>query len=262
MMRLLNKKVGVVAPILCMCFMVSVVHAQQYDAVLQWSKRATLGTLTSGVIETVLVDVGDRAKQGDILLQLDDSVFEKKVKQTQAAAKSAEENYLEAKREKERAEELYNRTVLSDHDLQIAKNNEVHAHAQHEDAKVQHERAKYNYKYSRIVAPFNALILERHAQSGQVVSADMQAPILLVVAASDTMRARIIVTESGLNAISMGQNASVHVGSNQFTGKIVAIGFELAKGKDGVMTGYPVDIEFTTNGQVLRAGLSAKVELK
>lgn len=260
MMRVLKLYVKMFFVLLMLLSISPLVSAQQYEAVLQWSKRATLGTLSSGVIEKVAVDVGDRAKQGDMLLQLDGQVFEKRVKQTQVGVKSAEEKYLEAKREKERAEELYNRTVLSDHDLQVAKNNEIHAHAQYEDAKVLHERAKYNFKYSRIIAPFNVLVLERHAEPGQVVSSDMQPPVLLVVAESDKMRARVVVSESALNMVKMGQNAKITVADTQFDGKIVAIGFEPVSGKDG--SGYPVDIEFMNNGQVLRAGLSAKVELQ
>ncbi len=260
MMRMLKLSVNTVFVLITLLVISPLVSAQQYDAVLQWSKRATLGTLTSGVIENVLVDVGDRAKQGDVLLQLDGQVFEKQVKQTLSGVKSAEEQYLEAKREKERSEELYNRTVLSDHDLQVAKNNEIHARAKYEDAKVLHERAKYNFKYSRIIAPFNVLVLERHAQPGQVVSSEMQPPVLLVVAEAGAMRARIVVSESALNTVRMGQSAKISVAGAQFDGKIVAIGFEPVNGKDG--TGYPVDIEFRTNEQVLRAGLSAKVELQ
>jgi multidrug efflux system membrane fusion protein len=247
--------------LLALCVSTSA-YAQQYDAVLQWSKRATLTTLTSGVIEKVAVDVGSHARQGELLLQLDAQVLEKRVKQTQAAVKSAEENFLEAKREKERAEELYNRTVLSDHDLQVAKINEIHARAQFEDAQVQHERAKYNLKYSRIVAPFNVLVLERHAQPGQVVSSEIQPPVLLVVAESDTMRARILVKEDALGTISLGKAAIVRVGGAQFSGKVVAAGFEPLTGKDGAVQGYPVEVEFASGDQTLRAGLTATVEIQ
>jgi len=262
MMQLLNRPARTGATTLAILLLSPLLHAQQYDAVLQWSKRATLGTLTSGVIEKVFVDVGDRVKQGELLLQLDDDVFKKRVSQRQSAVKSAEERYLEAKREKGRAEELYNRTVLSDHDLQVAKNEEISAKAQYEDARVLHDRAKYNLKYSRIFAPFNVLVLERHAEPGQVVSSELQAPVLLVVAESDTMRARLVINESALTTVSMGQAATISVAGNQYDGKIVAIGYEPVKDKNGAATGYPVDVEFAPGGSVLRAGLSAKVEIK
>ena len=242
-------------------FLSSLSYAQQFDGVLEWSKRATLGTLSNGVVSTVLVDVGDRAKKGELLLELDPMVFEKRVKQTTVASKSANEHYQESKRERERAEELYNRTVLSDHDLQIAKNNEIRALAELEQARLQHEKARYDLKYSRITAPFNALVLQRQVQPGQVVTSDLQPLTLLTVAAADHMRARIKVKESDLQRLKMQQSAKVYVGSMTFNGKVVAIGFEPLDSKDSPST-YPVDIEFDTGGEILRAGLSAKVEIQ
>ena len=46
-----------------------------------------------------------------------------------------------------------------------------------------------------------------------------------------------------------------------FDGKIVAIGFEPVKDSGG-NSEYPVDIEFDTAQQVLRAGLNGKVDIK
>jgi RND family efflux transporter MFP subunit len=240
---------------------VSMTHAQQYDAVLAWSQRIPLSTLSSGVVTDIYVNAGDLVKQNDLLLQLDPVIFEQRIKQTAVALKSADEFYLEAKRERDRSQELYNRTVLSDHELQVAKNNVVYAKAHFEGARLQHEKAKYDYKYSRIIAPFNALILERNVQPGQVVSSEFQPLTLLIVADSDRMRARIWVKQDVLHKIQMKQSAKVYVDDKTFDGRIVAIGFEPAAG--GVNPGaYPVDIEFNTAQQVLRAGLRVKVEIQ
>lgn len=236
-------------------------YAQQYDAVLDWSKRVTLATLSDGVVSEVFVDVGDRVKKGELLLQLDQMVFEKRVKQTAVALKSADENFQENKRERERSEELYNRTVLSDHELQIAKNNQLRAQAELELARVQYEKAKYDLKYSRITAPFNALVLQRQAQPGQVVTSDLQPLTLLAIAGSDHMRARIKIRETDLAALKMQQSAKVYVGTDSFAGRVVAIGFEPIAGNNNASI-YPVDIEFDTGGKILRAGLSAKVEIE
>lgn len=246
---------------LALLFVAGVSYAQQYDAVLAWSKRVPLSTLTNGVVTDVFVDAGDLVKQNDLLLQLDPVLFEGRVKQTAVAVKSADEFYLEAKRERDRSQELYNRTVLSDHELQVAKNNLVYAKAELERARIQHEKAKYDFKYSRVFAPFNALVLERNVQPGQVVSSELQPLTLLIVADSDHMRARIWVKQQELDTLQMKQSAKVHVGDKSFDGKIVAIGFEPATGSDNP-NAYPVDIEFDTAKQILRAGLRGKVEIK
>ena len=245
----------------CLFFIVAMSHAEEYKAVLDWSRRVPLSTLSSGVVADVFVDIGDHVKQNDLLLQLDPVLFETRIKQSAVALKSANENFLEAKRERDRSEELYNRTVLSDHELQVAKNNLVTAQAELEQARLKHEKAKYDYKYSRVFAPFNALVLERNVQPGQVVSSELQPVTLLVVADADRMRARIKVKQEELSRLKMKQAAQVTVGELSFAGKIVAIGFEPVKDSGGTSE-YPVDIEFDTAQHVLRAGLNGKVEIK
>ena len=137
----------------------------------------------------------------------------------------------------------------------------IFAQAELEQARVRHEKAKYDFKYSRVTAPFNALVLQRNVQPGQVVSSELQPLTLLVVADSDRMRARIKVKQEELPTLQMKQSAKVYVGGAVFDGKIVTIGFEPVQGS-GSPSEYPVDIEFDTAQQVLRAGLSGKVEIK
>ncbi|MGD8926538.1 MAG: biotin/lipoyl-binding protein, partial [Thioalkalispiraceae bacterium] len=96
--------------------------AQEYDATLHWYQKTELGTVVSGIVKNVYVNVGDIVKKGDKLLQLDDSVSKAHVVEYRAKLQSAEEELKEAERERDRALELYDRTVLSQHELQVAKN--------------------------------------------------------------------------------------------------------------------------------------------
>lgn len=235
------------------------VFATQFDAVLQWSKRAELSTLSNGVVDKVFVDVGDKVTQGQLLLQLDPVVFEKRVRQSRVSMQSAREAYQEAGRERDRAQELYDRTVLSDHDLQVAKNNYIKAKSDYEKARVRFAQAEYDFKYSRIVAPFNAIVLERKIQPGQIVKTDLKPVPMLTIAQSDRMRARVLVSESDLTSIQMRQSAKVISNDDAYSGEVVSIGFEPVVSSSGERR-YPVDIEFATGDRVLRAGLSAKVE--
>ncbi len=235
-------------------------NAREFDAVLHWSKRLVLTTLSDGVVQTILVNVGDRVKQGELMLQLDPAVFDKRVKQSAVHLQSASEAFKEATRELERAQELYDRTVLSDHDLQVAKNNHIKARSDLENARLQHTQAKYDFKYSRIIAPFNALVLERHVQPGQVIKSELQPLPMLTVADADRMRARILIDEEALSSVSMKQSANISVGSDTFKGEIVSIGFEPVNNKSGSRS-YPVEIEFAVGDRLLRAGQSARVDL-
>ena len=235
-------------------------QAAQFEATLQWSKRVELGVPVSGVTQSVYVDVGQKVVKNEKLLQLDDTVFKARVKQASSALQSQEAQYKEAERELKRAEELYDRTVLSDHDLQVAKDNAVKAAAERDKAQAMLIKAKQDLKYSTLRAPFNALILERTAQVGKVIAAQLNPETLFVVADADRMLARLYVSEAQLTQLKLGQTAKVLFGNAQVEGVIKAIGFEPAKGVSNG-TSYPVDIEFAAADQVLRAGQHVKVEL-
>lgn len=231
-------------------------QAAQFEATLQWSKRVELGVPVSGVVQAVFADVGQKVAKDEKLLQLDDTVFKVRVKQAHSNLISEEAQYKEAEREMNRAQELYDRTVLSDHELQVAKDNKVKAAAERDKAQAMLVKTKQELKYSTLRAPFNALVLERNAQVGKVIAAKLKPETLFTVADADQMLARLYVSESQLAQLKLGQPAKVLLGNDQVNGVIKAIGFEPAKDAS-----YPVDVEFATADRVLRAGQHVKVEL-
>ena len=54
---------------------------------------------------------------------------------------------------------MYDRSMLSDHDLQIAKNNFTAAQSNHLQALASLTKAKLNLEYSAVRAPFNAIVI-------------------------------------------------------------------------------------------------------
>ena len=235
-------------------------QAAQFEATLQWSKRVELGVPVSGVVQAVYADVGQKVAKGGKLLQLDNTVFKVKVKEASSTLKSQVEQFKEAERELDRSQQLYDDTVLSDHELQVAKNNKVKAAAERDQAQAALVKAKQILKYSTLRAPFNALVLERNAQVGKVIAAKLKPETLFVVADADQMLARAYVSEAQLAQFKLGQAAKVLLGNERVNGTIKAIGFEPASGISNG-TSYPVDVEFETGHRVLRAGQHVKVEL-
>lgn len=254
-----SNKPGFTGGLLCLLFASHSVAAQ-YDATLQWSKRVEIGTPVAGVVKEVLVDAGEQVDKSDMLLQLDDKVFRARVASATTHLKSQEEHYKEARREMERAEELYARTVLSDHDLQVAKNNHVMALAERDKARFQLIKAKYDLEYSTLRAPFKAIVLQKLAQPGMVVSAELTPQTLLVLAQADKMLARMAVDEAVLAGLKTGQHATVTVNGTAYDGAIKAIGFEPVATGSGKAV-FHVDVLFDTKGVLMRAGQSARIDL-
>jgi multidrug efflux system membrane fusion protein len=235
-----------------------VANAAELDATLAWSQKVELSTPVNGVVQQVFAQPGKIAAKGEILVQIDPRGFNAQLKYTRAQLESAEQISAEAKRELEREQDMYDRTMLSDHDLQIAKNNNIAALAKFQQAKSEFTQAKLNVEYSAIRAPFNAIIIETRAVKGQVVSSAISPPVLVVVAEAHRMLARTYVNVDTVSSFVLNQGVTVKVGAKTYQGKISNIGMETDSKKQAQ---YAVDVIFDYGDELLRAGQPVKVEI-
>ena len=231
-------------------------YAEQVEATLQWVRTVPLSTAVSGVIDTVNVSKGDRVKSGQVLLGLVAKTFQADLKAQQANLKKAENNNDEAERELERTQELYDRTLLSDHDLQLGKIQRDAAAAELQTARAKLSKAEHDLFYSVVRAPFDAWVLQRNAQPGQVVVVNLQASPLLVLAEAGRMLARSEVGGATAGKLRLGTTTQVVVAGKKYSGKISFISLEPVK--PGVDK-YTVDVTFPSGNSVLRVGRAAKV---
>jgi multidrug efflux system membrane fusion protein len=230
--------------------------AAEYEALLDWNRKSNLSTPVSGVVANVNVHPGDRVLKGDILLQLDNGVIKANLEKAQADVQHYERLYKEAERELERHQELYDRTVLSDHELELAHIAFTQAAAQLKTAEAQMAKMAFDLRHSEIAAPFDGIVIARHVNEGETIVSNETAPVLIEVAEADVMIAEIQVSGGQLGRFKMGEKATVVVGGNQYVGKVSSVGFEPLSKKGNR---YLVNVRFGTKGRLLRSGRSAKV---
>ena len=232
--------------------------AFEVDGVLDWNKRVRLSTSVSGVVSQVFVQLGDKVESGEKLLELDNVVFSANVAKTSAAVVAQDRMYLEAKRELDRNQELYERTVLSDHDLEMAKVAFDKAALELATAKAELAFAEQQLKYSVIRAPFTAYVIGKNVEPGQTIVTTQTAPMLLEVVDAETMLAKVKLSFSRLKGLIKGESATVALGNKKLKGVIQSIGLEPAnKSKDQ----YLVSVAFNSKGKRLRAGQKVTVNL-
>ena len=87
---------------------------------LDWVAPLELSTPRSGLVREVLVASGDRVAGGAPLARLEMRDARAHLAAAQAALNATRAAMEEAARERDRTQELYDRTLLSDHDLQLA----------------------------------------------------------------------------------------------------------------------------------------------
>jgi len=219
-----------------------------------------LATPVSGVIKSVLVNTSDKVRKGDVLVKLDERMYAADLRKAKARIKEFDEKQKEATRELDRAQELYNRTVLSDHDLQTAKNAKVSADSEYATARAELVTAELNLENSTIVAPFDAFVLQRTAEVGQTVASELKPETLITLAASGEMIARGYIEQAYLNGQLQGQAAQVEVAGITYNGKVKHIALEPVKlEKQGIY--YEIDIVFNTGDRIMRAGQQVMIKL-
>lgn len=242
--------------LMAILLMPSFVLAGELDAVIYWQRSVPLSTPVSGVIIKVDAQPGERVKKGQALFQLDDRARTAKVEALKAQLKRAENNRDESQRELERTQELFDRTLIAEHELQVAKIQADDGIAQYQTAKANLVRAEIELEHSVIRAPFDAWVTQRNVEVGQTIVSELQAEPLMILVDAHQMVARMQMKASELSGLSLGQKADVLVNKNKHSGRITFIGMAPVS---GTTDSYAVDVEFNVDNQVYREGQTARV---
>lgn len=219
---------------------------------IDWLPPVALSLPVSGVITEVAVRPGERVRQGEVLLKLDPRPFEAAVRRAQGRVAQYAPARAEAKREQERAQQLFDRTALSIVELDQAKNAAAEKDGQYQAAAAELAQAKLDLEYSQLKAPFDLLVAERLAEPGQAVVNQTQATPLLRVLKQDGLRAQALFSAN--TAATLGATAQVKAGSGKtYEARVVQLAAE--------GNGLRVTVEFAPGAEGPKPGQAATLIL-
>ncbi|OOZ36433.1 efflux RND transporter periplasmic adaptor subunit [Solemya velesiana gill symbiont] len=204
----------------------AVAFAEKLEARLEWANRVELAIPLSGVVDKVMVVPGQRVKSGQELLSLDQRLFEANKNKAGALLGEAAQDRAEADRQLSRALELYDQTVLSDYDKNMAEIEMARANALWHTAKAAQVEAQIDLEQSRIAAPFDGVVLSVHAYPGQVVNNQLAVQPLIVLADDTRLVAKAKAPADKLASLKSGQNLKVGVGGAWVGGKVLDLGMD------------------------------------
>jgi len=202
--------------------------AGEAQGVLHWDDRANLSLPVSGVIEEVLVSAGQTVKQGQVMLKLDTRRAKAQLQAAKARLTRFKPGRDEAERELERAEELFDRTVLSEVELQQVKIDFAEKDAALLEARAAVVEAGLDVEYSELKAPFDLVVLHNHAIKGQAVVNNLQATPLIEVA-RHRLVASVSLPAKRLAGIKKGQQVKVSYDGKTVAGKITTVTYDAGK---------------------------------
>lgn len=232
--------------------------AADIQATLQWSQRVELSTPVPGNVQAVNVEVGDMVKKGRVLLSLDSTAYQARVAESRSEITRLNAEAEEDKRDLERVTELHDRTVASTTELDQARLKLVRSQSALAGARARLQQNQKALDDTSLRAPFDAVVVLRQAEPGLSVASGLQPQMLLTLARSGEMIARMHLTSPQMDKLKTGQTVTVSVAGKSHTGKIRTMGLEPIKINEELV--YPVDVVFPSRGS-LRAGAMALVEL-
>jgi HlyD family secretion protein len=172
-------------------------------------KEVDIASRVASRVVKIIADEGASVKKGDSLAQLDDSVVAAQKDAAATVLSNATKNY-------ERSRNMFNSGSISDVSFEQATSAYISAKAAYAQAKVMYDDA-------RITAPWAGIILERHAEEGELVSPN--SPVFTIGDLS-TAKITIYVPLVDLAKLKYGQAATVTIDGmekNGFEGKVTYI---------------------------------------
>ena len=246
------------------------------NGTLQPTRSVNIGSELSGTVKRVLVDVNDRVKKGQVLVELDTAKLSDQVLRSRAALAAAQAQLAlstatvkETQANLARFEEvarLSGGKVPSATELDAARAAlaraiaaEASARANVLDARAAASTDETNLSKASIRSPIDGVVLTRTVDPGNAVAASLQAVTLFTIAEDLTkLRLEVSVDEADVGSVKVGQKASFTVSaypSRPYPAMITRVAFGSTK-TDNVVT-YVSWLEVDNTDLSLRPGMTA-----
>jgi HlyD family secretion protein len=245
---------------------------------LQAVTTVQVGTQVSGTILQLNADFNSLVRKGQVLARLDPSLFDTQIEQARANLIRAQAdlerlrvNSDDARTKLRRAQELADKKLIAQTELEAAQVNVHSADAQlrSQQAAVTQAQAslsqnQVNQQHTVIQAPIDGLVIARNVDVGQTVAASMSAPTLFLLAA-DLTKMQVIASldESDVGRIRPGQVVKFRVDAypnEEFTGTVTQVRLQ-PQTVQNVVT-YSTVIDVPNPELKLKPGMTANVNIE
>ena len=187
---------------------------------LQPKEFVDVGTQVSGQLKKLLVDIGAVVKKGQLLAEIDPSVYQAKVDGDQAQLLNQKAQLADKQAQLALADlQLARQQNLTRDDattadaLQSAEATRKSALAQQDSIKAQIKQTESNLRgdeaslgYTKIYAPIAGTVVSQAAKQGQTLNANQQAPIIMRLADLSTMTVQAQVSEADVPKLHVGMD--------------------------------------------------------
>lgn len=202
-------------------------------------------------------------KKGQILAQIDPSLFNAQVQQQNANLQQARSNLTYQQANFNRQSELFKAGAISKAELETAENSFKTARDQVNGATAQLSAAQKNLSFTNIYSPIDGTVLSRAVSEGQTVASSFNTPTLFSIAKDlKKMQVRAAVDEADIGNVRTGERVTFTVDAfpnDVFKGTVQEIRLQPTVSSNVVT--YTTIIEASNDDLKLKPGMTANINI-
>jgi HlyD family secretion protein len=206
-------------------------------------RYVNVGANVSGRIESLLVTEGQAVKKGQVLARIESTRFEAGARQSTAALQGAEADLRRTEADLEAARLSFERTKQMHADQLVSDQqfDQAQAELRMKQAAVESQRRRINQQQAVqsstqddldktvVIAPMDGVVTSLQKEQGEVVigAQSFQPTTILTVGDLSTMEVEVLVDETDIDAVALGQAAEVRVDAlenQKLRGQVTEIG--------------------------------------
>jgi RND family efflux transporter MFP subunit len=229
---------------------------------LQGSVETPINARASGYLVRWTKDIGSKVNKGDLLAEIETPEIDQQLSQGIAAEQQAQSGLDLSKSTVARWEQLRQKDVVSQQDLEERRGAVAAATANLASAHANVQRLRQTEAFKRVLAPFSGVITRRTVNVGDLIDAGGGggSRSLFTLAITDPLRVYINVPQAYTQSIKPGQAVTVtqaELRSSKFTGEIARSSGAI----DPVTHMMQVEVSLPNKDNVLLPGAYVQVAL-
>jgi len=219
----------------------------------------------SGRLSQLHVKEGDEVVKGQMLLELDRTSLQAKVRESQRSLEADRLRLDKAERNYDRLKELYAKQFVGEKEYLDAQTDYNLAKLNLEIGQARLDDAQEDLAKTSILAPHDGIITRMDIVDGQVISGATSVSNgteLMTLSQLKELYLESNINEVDVDSLSEGQEARLRFDAMpnfEIIGKIGEIA--LSARRDGNIRVFPIKVVFEAGGSGVRPGISAKVEI-
>ena len=207
-----------------------------------------------GFIKQVYVNEGDFVKRGQLLYEIDSSNIDSSKQEALLNLQIQKNNLNNVKRNYERYQRLYEKDLVPKYDLEQLELKLKNIENLIAIAKAKLKEVNLQYRYLKITAPNDGLIIKKSIKSGEMA---MPSSPAIILSDLDSLKIKTEINESNLGKIKIGQKVHITIESIglQAEGKIESI----IPNIENMTHSFAVKISFDKGDKKLYPGMYSKI---